>query len=282
MKHREYWIVLLICVVLLLAFLILQQFAEKQKPERQGLNITFLETGKSDCVLIQSDDFVIVQDTADADDFTKIRQTLQENGIEQIDYLLLSHYDKDHIGSAANIIRQFHVKQVFGPDYSENSEYYQNLEDAVHATETPFEKLTADRNIAVEGGSVKLSVSKQTAYKNENNYSMITSFYYGDESFLFMGDALGKRTEEFSQIADPAYDLIKLPHHGDCYDALLDFVEHTTFSYGVICAADNSTIEPELVQKLKEKGVKILYTYNGDVTLSVPTKESENGELQLT
>ena len=85
------------------------------QPE-DGFSAELLSTGKSDCAIIRMDGLVIVNDTADSDDADAISSELETDGVTRIDYLILSHYDKDHIGSAAALIDGFEVGTVLCPD----------------------------------------------------------------------------------------------------------------------------------------------------------------------
>ena len=78
---------------------------------------------KSDCIIVCMDGVTVVNDAADEDDFDSICAALERRGVQRIDYLVLSHYDKDHIGSAAALVRAYPVGQILGPDYEENSMY---------------------------------------------------------------------------------------------------------------------------------------------------------------
>ena len=92
-------------------------------PETDGgtFSLDILDTGKSDCIIVCMDGVTVVNDAADEDDFDSICAALERRGVERIDYLVLSHYDKDHIGSAAALVRAYPVGQILGPDYEENS-----------------------------------------------------------------------------------------------------------------------------------------------------------------
>lgn len=72
-------------------------------PETDGgtFSLDILDTGKSDCIIVCMDGVTVVNDAADEDDFDSICAALERRGVQRIDYLILSHYDKDHIGSAA-------------------------------------------------------------------------------------------------------------------------------------------------------------------------------------
>ena len=81
----------------------------------------FLNTGKSDSILIRMDDQVILVDTGDDDDYNAIKAKLDGYGINTIDYLIITHYDNDHIGAADDVLKNYTVKMVYAPDYVRNS-----------------------------------------------------------------------------------------------------------------------------------------------------------------
>ncbi len=80
-------------------------------PETDGgtFSLDILDTGKSDCIIVCMDGVTVVNDAADEDDFDSICAALERRGVQRIDYLVLSHYDKDHIGSAAALVRAYPV-----------------------------------------------------------------------------------------------------------------------------------------------------------------------------
>lgn len=82
-------------------------------PETDGgtFSLDILDTGKSDCIIVCMDGVTVVNDAADEDDFDSICAALERRGVQRIDYLVLSHYDKDHIGSAAALVRAYPVGQ---------------------------------------------------------------------------------------------------------------------------------------------------------------------------
>ena len=86
-------------------------------PETDGgtFSLDILDTGKSDCIIVCMDGVTVVNDAADEDDFDSICAALERRGVQRIDYLVLSHYDKDHIGSAAALVRAYPVGQILGP-----------------------------------------------------------------------------------------------------------------------------------------------------------------------
>ena len=57
---------------------------------------------------------------------------LQEQNVENIDYMIASHYDEDHIGGLVPCIDNFSVSNIFGPDYVHTSNLFNNFYEYCH------------------------------------------------------------------------------------------------------------------------------------------------------
>lgn len=231
-----------------------------------GFTMDFLDTGKSDCVLVRMDGLVIVSDTADWDDFSQIDSQLKEYGVTGIDYMILSHYDKDHIGSAARLVEEYPVGLIVGPDYTEFSEPYAALEAAAAEAGVEWVRLTEDWRLETENGCILLD-PPDTDYGDDNNNSLITTIWYGEDSFLLMGDAKKKRSEEFLAVAEDRYTLIKLPHHGNSNRYLEELVYLTRPAYAVELLSPEESVEPDLLEALEEAGTRLFLSREGTVRL---------------
>lgn len=245
------------------------------------LTMRIFKTGKSDCILIKLDNTVIMIDTADANDYGMISDTLESLGISRIDHLILTHFDNDHIGSAAGVIEDFEVTNVYAPNYVRDSGLYRSMIEAVEkrAAVTTFHKLNEDTEIALETGKLWINVSRvypDLSHEEpipedsmDNNLSLICGLSLGDFSALFMGDAEKARCEDFLKQTQYAgqYDFVKLPHHGSHNKMLRDTLTTVAPKYGAICTDSVETIEMELVYLLRNLGALIYYSYNGTFLL---------------
>lgn len=234
------------------------------------VQMTILDTGKSDCIVIEAGESVVVNDTADADDAAAICAFLDERGKTRIEYVILSHFDKDHIGSAADLLSRYEVGCVLMPDYEEDSEAYLSLMRAIEKTDTAYERLQKDVSFSVEGVSFYVDAPRESDYENDNNYSLITCVINGENRFLLMGDAKKIRTEEFlsSAMARERYDLIKMPHHGNYTKNLETLFETAKPRYAVLTPdRKRLRVEEETVELLDEYGCEAYYTDEGAVTV---------------
>lgn len=67
---------------------------------------------------------IIVIDTGFYENSTKIYDFLRFKGVEEIEYLILTHNDKDHIGGAQVILDNFEIKNLIQADYKKTTNQY--------------------------------------------------------------------------------------------------------------------------------------------------------------
>ena len=91
--------------------------------DANSMTVLYLDVGKADCTILTDGAHTVLIDCAETDDGEKILAALRENRISQIDLLIVTHFDKDHIGGAPEVLSSFSVLRVIEPDYEpENPE----------------------------------------------------------------------------------------------------------------------------------------------------------------
>ena len=263
-KPMKNWIHCLLAAAML-ALALLSGCGAGNAEEAPAFTVDFLSTGKSDCALIRMDGLVILSDAAETDDYETIARCMKRYGIKRIDCMILSHFDKDHIGAAAALIRNYDVTKVLCPDYHEYSDEYYALLDAVGTTAgTEGVVLTADFRIETENGSV-LADPADTDYGDDNNDSIITTVTYRGHSLIFMGDAMKKRLEEFENVMGESCELVKLPHHGDSSKPLLRIMKALKPAWAVETVTSQKNVDPDLLACLQAQGTTLYCTCDGPI-----------------
>lgn len=245
------------------------------------LRADFLRTGASDAILLRLDDTVILIDTGETDDYGKISGKLNECGITAIDYLILTHFDNDHIGTASRILKDYTVRTVYMPDYVRDSRLYRGLEDVLGllADTTVTHRLTEDVRLTFDWGSIWINPTRlyeagitlgadAEGAVEENNFSLITSVYFGDIRLLFTGDAEEERMAEFNALFDGEtydYDLVKTPHHGGYDKSFGTALEACRPRYCVVCLDNEDAVEGMLKTKMISVAAAAYYTCNGNI-----------------
>lgn len=251
------------------------------------LRADFLNTGDSDAILIRMDSTVILVDTGESDDYPAISRKLTEYGVTTIDYLIISHYDNDHIGAVSQVLQNYTVKEVYMPDYVRDSSLYRRMMTALEGVsgvtvhrihkedariELPYGRLWINATSLYEAG-VTLGSDNSHALE-ENNYSLITSVYFGDVSMLLMGDAEQDRITEFMGLLKDGdtYDVIKIPHHGGYDKALGELLRSNkgTMRYCMVHVSteDPPVLDASLVTAMRTSGAAAKYTCNGDIAFA--------------
>jgi beta-lactamase superfamily II metal-dependent hydrolase len=227
------------------------------------LRITAFSVGKADAILIQEGNTSILIDTGEAEDGPGLLKELEEREIHRLDMLLITHFDKDHVGSASYLMKQLEVETVLMPDYEgdrpEYTAFMECLED--HAD---VQRIDAIRNISLENLSLVIYPASdpqkiiQTEEEYDNDLSLVTSLTYGDCRFLLTGDIEKTRIQQMlNQDVDWQHDWIKLPHHGRYQKALKDLLEAVKPSDAVICCSDEAEVEEKTLELLAKKKIQV-------------------------
>lgn len=228
-----------------------------------GMAVSFLNVGKADAAVLLTEDAAVVIDTGNEGDGCKVGKLLLDAGKEHIDMLIITHFDKDHVGGARYLLRHFSVGVVILPSYSEDSEQTRALESALSAKDVVPTVLTADANFPLGGVDYTLLASAGS-YSEANDNSIVVRAVYGDTAFLFCGDIESERIDDITAAEyDLSCDVMKVPHHGKYTESLPLLVEQALPKYAVITGKGDAAT----ADALESAGSNVLSTADGDIHL---------------
>ena len=114
-----------LCTLLLAALLLLSGCAAgRPDGSLPTLTVTFLDVGKADCILLEAEGRAAMIDAGNQGDAEEILALLSAKGISSLDFLLLTHLDKDHIGGADALIESVPIGTIYAPDYDKGNKQY--------------------------------------------------------------------------------------------------------------------------------------------------------------
>lgn len=263
-----------IAAILLAAALLLTGCAtagtEPTQTEKAAqLEVHFFDAGKADAILLTAESGAVLIDAGEQGFGKTILSYLTEKGIERLDFLIVTHFDKDHVGGAAKVLKEIPVGTVLQSNCPKDSEEYENYVNALAAAGiTP---VTVRETFAFTLGGVSVSVDppRQTEYEQDssNNSSLIVSVTNGENRFLFAGDAQTERLEEFLESDPQTVDVLKLPHHGRDEPLLDALLAATKPAYAIITSSGDEPESAAVMETLESAGIQVLLTRNGAVTL---------------
>lgn len=232
---------------------------------KNSADFFFLETEEdADCTLLLSGGKSILIDTGEAQDYEAICALLQQQNLERIDCLILTHPDKDHIGSAQALAQTYPIGLVVEPYYAKEKDSFQALNDALDAQKIPRLVLARPRHFTY--GDLRLVVypPEETNYQNDNNYSLAIEVKHGDVSLFFPGDAYTARTKELLKLPLHQVDLYHASYHGRDYENGLLLLEALAPRYVIVTSDQPGTDTQQTCDAL---GSQVLCTASGTVRM---------------
>lgn len=264
--------VLIIAIIVLLGSIYIIKSIKGSKEENyenMEFKVYFFNAGKADCMLISNNDKYIMIDTGESTLSNEILTYLKNNNIEKLDYLIITHFDKDHVGSASSIIDKIQVDNVLQSNYPKESEYYTNYLNSLSSKNITPQTVTGNLNFTLGDMNIVVNGPDKVYDNNEsNNSSLIVSINYGETNYLFTGDSQNDRIKDYlSQNSNQKYDFIKIPYHGHYQKKLDNLLETVTPKYAVITSSLAEPEDSETIEILNSLNTKYYLTRSGSITL---------------
>ena len=86
----------------------------------------YFNAGKADACVISNGNNNVMIDTGENTLSKEILSYFDKHNITTLDYLIITHFDKDHVGSASSIIDNIKVDSVLQSNVPKDSEFYEN------------------------------------------------------------------------------------------------------------------------------------------------------------
>ncbi len=244
----------------------------------QGLTVYAFSAGAADAFLITTPGSAVLIDCGEKDDGADISAYLKKQGISQLDHLIITHFDKDHIGGAPAVLGSVTVKNVLQSDCPKDSKTYDRYVNALSDAGITAKTLTGDADISFELDGAAYDVdAPKGGYKDDesNNSSLIIKLTYEGSRLLFMGDAEDERVTEYLADDTQPYDLLKVPHHGRSGENLEELFDIVKPKAAVITSSTDEPEDDEVVEMLKERGAQVFLTRKSPVEATVTTEGIE-------
>ena len=150
----------------------------------------------------------------------------------QLDYLLATHADADHIGGLSDVVKNFRVGEALVGHVSQSDPEFAHFTRAVASRDVTLSALSAGMRFIIEDVSVEVlwppgALDYQAT--SRNNDSVVLRLVYGSVSILLAGDIEKQAETALVQSGiDLRADVLKVPHHGSktsSTESLLDRVQ---------------------------------------------------------
>lgn len=178
---------------------------------------------------------------------------LLARGIKTIDYVMISHFDTDHMNGLIAVLENLSVKKVIISKQTETSFEYENIIEIIKKKNISVQIVQKGDRIVLDKYTYLdiLYPDFQIAEKDLNNNSIVAKLNYCNFSMLFTGDIEKEAEQHLIKIykeTDMLNSIIlKIPHHGSkssSTELFLDTVKPRIALIGV--GKDNTFGHPNL------------------------------------
>lgn len=231
------------------------------------MRVTFLDVDQGDCTLIQTEGYNVLMDTGNNDQGEKVVSYLEERGVEQLDYLILTHPDADHIGGGDNVLEAVDVETVLMPDIANDTMTYDEVLEDIEAYHVEIKHPQVGD--VFELGDAQFTVlcpeEELVSEDDMNDSSVGIKLVHGKNSFVMCGDAEEKSEQamvaRFGKSLES--DVLKCGHHGSSTATSDIFLKVVNPTWAVIsCGKGNSYGHPhrEVLSKLEDDDILVYRT----------------------
>lgn len=287
--------------MMIAVFIVVWHPFSARRPDSR-LHVDFLDVGQGDAALVTMPDGTTIlvdgggrpafdnmrrdaNDDAAKEPFERDRRSIGEavvseylwwRGLDQVDYILATHADADHIDGLNAVARNFKVRSAIIAREPSSDLEYARFASTLSGAGVPL--LLIARGDSLRFGAVTMDVLWPVRLgdanaPSRNNDSIVLRLRYGERVFLLTGD-IESKAETFlsSQPNELRCDVIKVAHHGSNSSSIETFVNAAHPSLAVISVGLVSSYghpNKEVVERWRANAAEVMTTgQRGTISVS--------------
>jgi competence protein ComEC len=251
--------------------------------EQPAVEVTFLDVSHGEAIFIKSPGgktMLVDGGSIDISDIggKVIVPFLHWRGIDQIDYMLITHLDYDHYSGLEKVVNTLPVKKIlWGVLGEQDSDRFEKLLSAIKKKKIPMERVQAGDMINLDAETSISIINPDTKLVragglSDNNASVVVRLSYGESSLLLCGDI---ESDLEYLLINEQYNLnstvLKVPHHGSDSASSPEFINAVNPA-AVVISCGRYSRKPaglqQVVKRYRKRGTKVYRTdANGAVHL---------------
>ena len=240
-----------------------QEEAEGEQESPAGLlSVTYMDVGQGNGILVQCDDQTMLIDGGPRESSSFVVSYLNRMGIQKLDYMLISHFDEDHLAGAVGALHNFPVGTLLTPDYETDTGIYDSYTEAAEENGCEAVHPSLGDTFSLGSGSFQIISPVSWGHEDENQDSIGIILKNGRDRFFIGGDiGLEGEQEILESGVDIQADVMLTNHHGSHVSR--EFFQAVDPSWAVIsCGENNSYGHPrqDTVELLQEFQVPLFRT----------------------
>ncbi|MFC7746001.1 ComEC/Rec2 family competence protein [Lentibacillus kimchii] len=183
--------------------------------EANEMDVHFIDVGQGDSMLIQTPEGKnILIDAGPPKSGKNVTAFLKKHQVSQLDLVIATHPDIDHIGGMAAVIKTFEIKKIMDIGKIHSTKTYAKYASQILKQQIPL--TIAEKNELIKLDPY-LKIRVLNAYEGpqrNNAASIVLKLSFKDTDFLLMGDVGKDQEKRLMNNYNLDSDIIKVAHHG--------------------------------------------------------------------
>ena len=232
-----------------------------------ALDAVVLDVGQGQSVILVSGEQAVLVDCGSANSWYDAGGTAADQlltmGHREVDVLILTHYDSDHMNGVESLLSRVMVRTVLVPSGDDENGLHDALTACAESYGVEVRTVTMQQEFLL--GDVRLTVlppiGKEAGADNENGLLILAAV--GDQELLITGDADSATERNILKTCDlPDVEVLVAGHHGSKYSTSNDLLDAVKPETVCISVGSNSYGHPadETMRRLAEHGCGIYCT----------------------
>jgi beta-lactamase superfamily II metal-dependent hydrolase len=257
---RLHWLLLLLSVLIAAA-------GTGSTPLQPPISLTFIDIGQGDATLIQDNrGFDMLVDGGRKSAGESLLETLQNAGVEDLEVVIATHADSDHIGGLISLLKSdsIPIESVYYNGYPGDTLTWQEFIQEVSADgllliplQYPETRLWGEFSIQV------LNPVAGLQHPDQNQASIVLYISYAQFAVLLPADIdTGVEQLLFDRTSGLQADILKVAHHGSASSSSEEFLNAVQPKEAIISVGGNpyGHPAPETLARLMAVGTNIWRT----------------------
>lgn len=255
-----------------------------------NLKIYFVDVGQGDCSLIvtPNNKTILIDGGEEKNDL--LTSYLLDRRIKKLDYIIISHFDSDHVGGVLKALEKLKIKNVIISKQKEDSENFKIFKNIVNRKKIKVIVVNKGDKLKIENDLYFdfLWPNKEEFIQENalNNNSIVCKLNYKNFSMLFTGDIEEIAEKEIlKENNNLKSTILKIPHHGSKTSSSQEFIEAIKPKIILIGVGENNKFghpNDEILERLEKIDSKIYRTDKmGEITITINRKFKVKIEKQI-
>jgi competence protein ComEC len=239
------------------------------------LEVNFFYIGQGDSIFIETPnkEQILIDGGPDSTILEKLGKEMPFWD-RSIDLVILTHPEHDHMAGLIEVLKRYKVDNILWTGVVRDTAEYREWLEVIENEGAEIKIARAGQRITLLNSNIDIfypfeSLEGQES-KNSNNTSIVARLVFGENSFLFTGDAIKSVERKLIKAEiNIDSDILKAGHHGSKTSSAKEFIEAVSPEIVVISVGkDNKFDHPHQETLDNVSGIKVLRTdLMGDIKI---------------